>query len=105
MPRLSLAFFSDINQFRRCPAQASEAAITTGVLSPCAPASPRILLYITGRWDERLTALAAGIRDTAHRHPAVLPLLLTRPAITPAARAVRDTVQSALREGGLPGRY
>jgi hypothetical protein len=27
-----LAFFSDINQFRRCPAQASEAAITTGVL-------------------------------------------------------------------------
>ena len=31
--RLSLAFFSDINQLRRCPAQASEAAITTGVLS------------------------------------------------------------------------
>jgi len=55
-----------------------------------------------GRWDERLTALAAGIRDTARRHPAVFPLLLTRPAVTPAARAVRDTVQSALREGGLP---
>jgi hypothetical protein len=36
MPRLLLAFFSDINQFRRCPAQASEAAITTGVLSPFA---------------------------------------------------------------------
>ena len=34
MPRLSLAFFSDINQFRRYPAQASEAAITTGVLGP-----------------------------------------------------------------------
>ncbi len=55
-----------------------------------------------GRWDERLTALAAGIRDTARRHPAVFPLLLTRPAVTPAARVVRDAVRSALREGGLP---
>ena len=55
-----------------------------------------------GRWDERLTALAAGIRDTARRHPAVFPLLLTRPAVTQAARVVRDTVQAALREGGLP---
>ena len=55
-----------------------------------------------GRWDERLTALAAGIRDTARRHPAVFPLLLTRPAVTPAARTVRDAVQAALREGGLP---
>lgn len=55
-----------------------------------------------GRWDERLVALADGIRATARRHPAVFPLLLTRPAITPAARMVRDTVQAALREGGLP---
>jgi AcrR family transcriptional regulator len=55
-----------------------------------------------GRWDERLAALAAGIRETARRHPAVFPLLLTRPAVTPAARAARDAVQSALREGGLP---
>ena len=55
-----------------------------------------------GRWDERLVALAAGIRETARRHPAVFPLLLTRPAVTPAARAARDAVQSALREGGLP---
>src|SRR6266480_3495569 len=38
-----------------------------------------------GEWDERLTALADGIRDTARRHPAVFPLLLTRPAVTPAA--------------------
>ena len=55
-----------------------------------------------GPWDERLTALAAGIRDTARRHPAVFPLLLTRPAVTPAARVVREAVQSALRDGGLP---
>ena len=55
-----------------------------------------------GRWDERLVALADGIRATARRHPAVFPLLLTRPAVTPAARMARDTVQAALREGGLP---
>ncbi len=54
------------------------------------------------RWDERLEALAAAIRDTARRHPAVFPLLLTRPAVTPEARVVRDAVQAALREGGLP---
>ena len=53
-------------------------------------------------WDERLTALAAGIRDTARLHPAVFPLLLTRPTVTPAARAVRAAVHAALREGGLP---
>src|SRR5205807_5497089 len=56
-----------------------------------------------GEWDERLTALADGIRDTARRHPAVSPLLLTRPAVTPAARVVRDAGQAALRGGALPG--
>jgi AcrR family transcriptional regulator len=55
-----------------------------------------------GSWDERLTAIATGIRDTARRHPASFPLLLTRPAVTPAARAVRDAVHAALREAGLP---
>jgi len=53
-------------------------------------------------WAERLTVLAAGIRDTARRHPAAFPLLLTRPAVTPAARLARDTVHAALREGGVP---
>ena len=56
---------------------------------------------VDGAWDERLSALAVGIRDTARRHPAVFPLLLTRPAVTPGARAVRDAVHSALRDGGL----
>jgi AcrR family transcriptional regulator len=56
----------------------------------------------SGPWDQRLTALAAGIRDTARRHPAAFPLLLTRPAATPTARLVRDAVHAALREGGLP---
>jgi AcrR family transcriptional regulator len=56
----------------------------------------------SGSWDERLTAMATGIRDTARRHPAAFPLLLTRPAATPTARLVRDAVHAALREGGVP---
>ena len=52
-------------------------------------------------WPDRLTAMAEGIRSTAKQHPAVFPLLLTRPAVTPAARTVRDYVQAALREAGL----
>jgi AcrR family transcriptional regulator len=55
-----------------------------------------------GTWEERLTAMAVGIRETARRHPAVFPLLLTRPAITPAATRVRDAVHAALRDAGLP---
>jgi AcrR family transcriptional regulator len=52
-------------------------------------------------WPGRLTATAEAVRATAKRHPAVFPLLLTRPAVTPAARVVRDCVQAALREAGL----
>jgi AcrR family transcriptional regulator len=52
-------------------------------------------------WADRLTGMAEAIRSTAKRHPAVFPLLLTRPVVTPAARAVRDYVQAALREAGL----
>src|SRR4029077_12519578 len=46
--------------------------------------------------------LPEGIGNPRRRHPAVFPLLLIRPAVTPAATVVRDTVQAALREGGLP---
>ena len=52
-------------------------------------------------WPGRLTAMAEAVRSTAKQHPAVFPLLLTRPAATPAARTVRDEVQAALREAGL----
>jgi AcrR family transcriptional regulator len=53
-------------------------------------------------WDAQLTALAYAIRDTARRHPAAFPLLLSRPAATPAARQARDAVYEGLREAGLP---
>ncbi|SET10262.1 TetR/AcrR family transcriptional regulator [Nonomuraea wenchangensis] len=55
-------------------------------------------------WRERLGAMAAAIRDTAARHPAVFPLLLQRPAATERAREIRDGVVAALRQAGLaPG--
>jgi AcrR family transcriptional regulator len=53
-------------------------------------------------WQEFLATLAAGIRATACRHPAAFPLLLARPAITPAAIGVRDAVHYALRQAGVP---
>jgi hypothetical protein len=52
-------------------------------------------------WGERLIALAGGIRATAHRHPGVFPLLLSRPTVTEAAAHVRDPVYQALREAGV----
>ena len=53
-------------------------------------------------WEDRLVALAYAMRDTARRHPAAFPLLLSRPAVTAAARAARDAVYLGLREAGLP---
>ena len=60
------------------------------------------LLAIEGPWDDRILAMARAIRDTAREHPAVFPLLLTRPVITPEAREGRDAVYGALRDSGLP---
>jgi AcrR family transcriptional regulator len=54
-------------------------------------------------WDARLTMLSAGIRATARRHPGAFTLLLSRPAVTPAALRVRDAIHQALREAGVPG--
>lgn len=54
-----------------------------------------------GSWEERLRRLGRSVRGVARRHPNVFPLLLQRPATTPAALAVRDQVCGALVEGGL----
>ena len=54
-----------------------------------------------GTWEQRLTAMAGGLREVARRHPAPFPLLLTRPAVTPAAQRTRRAVVAALREAGL----
>ena len=53
-------------------------------------------------WSERLTVLAGSIRASGRRHPSVFPLLLQRPAATPAARRTRDAVYRALGDAGVP---
>lgn len=57
------------------------------------------------RWDAQLIAMARGLRVIARRHPAVFPLLLQRPAMTPQARARRNAVVASLRTAGIaPGK-
>jgi AcrR family transcriptional regulator len=53
-------------------------------------------------WRDQLGQLAAALRDTARRHPSVFPLLLMRPAVTPAALRVRSAVDAALHGAGVP---
>lgn len=48
-----------------------------------------------------LVALAHNLRATATRHPNVFPLMLQRPATTPAALAVRQGALAALGAVGL----
>lgn len=53
-------------------------------------------------WREVIEHLAYGLRDLATRYPSVLPLLLTRPAVSPAAVQIVDAVYQALLAVGVP---
>jgi AcrR family transcriptional regulator len=53
-------------------------------------------------WPDRLRALGRSAREVAHRHPAVAPLLFTRPAATPGAVMVVDIIYQALLDAGVP---
>jgi AcrR family transcriptional regulator len=53
-------------------------------------------------WRQRLRHIARSARETARRHPAVMPLLFTRPAVTPDAVRVVDTIYQALLDAGVP---
>ena len=46
--------------------------------------------------------MADGLRATAHRHPAVFPLLLQRPASTSGSTEVRQAIYTALAAAGVP---
>jgi AcrR family transcriptional regulator len=52
-------------------------------------------------WELQLAGMGRALRATARRHPSVFPLLLQRPATTPAARRVRDRSHAALRAAGV----
>lgn len=53
-------------------------------------------------WQEVLEHLAYGMRAMATRHPSVLPLLLTRPAVSPAAVRIVDALYQALLAAAVP---
>jgi AcrR family transcriptional regulator len=53
-------------------------------------------------WPDRLREIARSARETAHRHPAVMPLLFARPAVTPDAVRVVDAIYQALLDAGVP---
>jgi AcrR family transcriptional regulator len=55
-----------------------------------------------GPWRLRLSGLAHAMRELAHRHPAVTPLLFSRPAVTPDAVRVVDAIYQALLDAGVP---
>jgi AcrR family transcriptional regulator len=79
---------------------ASKAALLDGLVE-------RLLAEInpppaSGNWREQLHGFAEAARQTAHRHPQMFPLLLQRPAVTPAARRVRDKVRRLLRQANVP---
>jgi AcrR family transcriptional regulator len=53
-------------------------------------------------WPDRLREIARSARETARRHPAVMPLLFARPAVTPDAVRVVDAIYQALLDAGVP---
>lgn len=55
-----------------------------------------------GSWQDRLGAMAHAVRELAHRHPSVVPLLFSRPAVTPDAVRVVDAIYQALLDAGVP---
>ena len=76
--------------------------VTETAAAAPAPAEPLAPWEPLAPGEPRLVALAYAMRDTARRHPAAFVLLLSRPAVTAAARAARDAVYLGLREAGLP---
>jgi AcrR family transcriptional regulator len=71
-------------------------AVVGRLLEEVPPAPPGL------GWREMLQHLAYGLRSVAGRYPAVLPVLLTRPAVSPGAIRVVDMVYQALLDAGVP---
>jgi AcrR family transcriptional regulator len=55
-------------------------------------------------WEDRIRAMASRARAVARRHPAVFPLLLARPVVTPASLLVVEAIFAALRDAGVADR-
>jgi AcrR family transcriptional regulator len=53
-------------------------------------------------WREVIEHLAYGLHAVGTRHPSALPLLFTRPAVSPAAMRIVDVIYQALLAAGIP---
>lgn len=53
------------------------------------------------RWTERLARLARGYRAALRAHPNALPVVATRPDVSPAALAVLDATLGVLLQAGF----
>jgi AcrR family transcriptional regulator len=52
-------------------------------------------------WQDRAREFARSARAAAHRHPAVMPLVFTRPAVTREAGVVIDAIYQLLLDAGV----
>lgn len=96
-------------------AVASRTGVTAMALYPHVRSKDDLLDGLVGRlltevslpdpakpWRERLREIARSFREVAHRHPAVIPLLFTRPAVTADAVLAVDAIYQGLLDAGVP---
>jgi AcrR family transcriptional regulator len=94
---------------------ASRIGLTAMALYPHVPSKEAMLDGIVDRliarvelpapdapWEERLADLAHSFRTVAHVHRSVVSLLFTRPAVTPDAMRLVETIYQALLDAGVP---
>lgn len=56
----------------------------------------------SGDWEQLARRTAHGYREIAVRHPHVVPLLATRPQLSPVALAALERLVTAMRAAGVP---
>lgn len=96
-------------------AVAAQVGITAMALYPHVRSKDDLLDGLVGRllaelslpdptkpWADRLREIARSAREAARRHPAVMPLLFARPAVTTDGVRVVDAIYQALLDAGVP---
>jgi AcrR family transcriptional regulator len=53
-------------------------------------------------WRDRLRMIGNSMRSLARQHPAAVPLIFTRPTVTPDGLRVVDAIYAALLDAGVP---
>jgi len=82
------------------PYVGGKGALLDGLIEMLLTELPKPDPGVTG-WD-RMIALAHGVREVAHRHPAVIGLLFSRPSVTADSMRTVDELYGALLGAGVP---